>query len=180
MNPMPHDPITMDEINALSHGEFIARLGWIFEHSPWVAERAWAKRPFTSEDHLHAAMMETVEQAAHPDQLALLRAHPDLGARARVGVTGAVGLSAASAAEQKDAGLDRLTITEHEHLMKLNTVYRKKFGFPFLYAVRGAKHHDILKALEQRLTHADEDEFQEALKQVYRIARFRLESVISR
>jgi 2-oxo-4-hydroxy-4-carboxy-5-ureidoimidazoline decarboxylase len=180
MNPMARDPMTMDEINALSHGEFIARLGWIFEHSPWVVERAWAKRPFTGEDHLHAAMMETVEHAARPDQLALLRAHPDLGARARVGVADAMGLSEASAAEQKGAGLDRLTIREHEQLMKLNTEYRKKFGFPFLYAVRGTNHHDILKALEQRLTHADEEEFLEALKQVYRIARFRLESVISR
>jgi 2-oxo-4-hydroxy-4-carboxy-5-ureidoimidazoline decarboxylase len=174
------NPMTLAEINAFTHGEFIARLGWIFEHSPWVAERTWPKRPFSSEDHLHAAMMETVERATRPEQLALLRAHPDLGARARVGVTDVARLSDASAAEQKGAGLDQLTIAEHERLMKLNTAYRKKFGFPFLYAVRGADRHDILKALEQRLTHDGEAEFLEALKQVYRIARFRLESAVSR
>jgi 2-oxo-4-hydroxy-4-carboxy-5-ureidoimidazoline decarboxylase len=170
--------MTIDEINSLSHGEFVGRLGWIFEHSPWVAERAWEKRPFLNADHLHAAMMETVEHGSRPEQLALLRAHPDLGARARVGLPSAAPLSDASAAEQKGAGLDQLTIAEHEHLMRLNNAYHKKFGFPFIYAVKGAGKQDILKALEQRLTASEESEFQEALRQVYRIARFRLESAI--
>lgn len=172
------NPMTIEQINSLSHGEFIARLGFVFEHSPWVAERTWGKRPFLGMDHLHAAMMETVERANRPEQLALLRAHPDLGARARVGVPGATPLSAASTAEQKGAGLDQLTIAEHEHLMRLNRAYQKKFGFPFIYAVRGAGKQDILKALEQRLTVAEDSEFQEGLRQVYRIARFRLEGFI--
>jgi 2-oxo-4-hydroxy-4-carboxy-5-ureidoimidazoline decarboxylase len=170
--------MTIDEINALSHGEFVARLGWIFEHSPWVAERAWAQRPFLSAEHLHAAMMETVERGSRPEQLALLRAHPDLGARARVGVPSAAPLSKASAAEQKGAGLDQLTIAEHEHLMRLNRAYQKKLGFPFIYAVKGAGQQDILKALEQRLAASEDGEFQEALRQVYRIARFRLDDAI--
>jgi OHCU decarboxylase len=170
--------MTMDEINALPHGEFIAGLGWIFEHSPWVAERAWVQRPFLNGEHLHAAMMETVERGSRPEQLGLLRAHPDLGARARVGVPSAAPLSAASAAEQKGAGLDQLTIAEHEHLMRLNGAYQKKFGFPFIFAVKGAGKQDILKALEQRVAATEEGEFLEALQQVYRIARFRLESVI--
>jgi 2-oxo-4-hydroxy-4-carboxy-5-ureidoimidazoline decarboxylase len=170
--------MTIVEINSLSYGEFVARLGWIFEHSPWVAERAWAQRPFLSGDHLHAAMMETVERGSRPEQLALLRAHPDLGARARAGVPSSAPLSEASAAEQKGAGLDQLTIAEHEHLMRLDGAYQKKFGFPFIYAVKGAGKQDILKALEQRLAASEEGEFQEALRQVYRIARFRLESAI--
>jgi len=170
--------MTIEEVNALSHGEFIARLGWIFEHSPWVAERTWAKRPFLSIAHLHAAMMETVERAIRPKKLELLRAHPDLGARARVGIPSAAPLSAASAAEQKGAGLDQLTIAEHERLMRLNAAYQKEFGFPFIYAVKGANKHDILKALERRLTEPEDAEFEEALRQVYRIARFRLEDAV--
>jgi len=170
--------MTIEEINNFSHGEFIARLGWIFEHSPWVAERTWAKRPFLSADHLHAAMMETVERGSRPEQLALLRAHPNLGARARVGVPAAAPLSEASAAEQKGAGLDQLTIAEHEHLMRLNNGYAKKFGFPFIYAVKGAGKQEIVKALELRLAASADGEFQEALRQVYRIARFRLDGAI--
>src|SRR3974377_728174 len=124
--------MTIDEVNVLQHGEFIAKLGWVFEHSPWVAERSWEKRPFSSVDHLHAAMIETVERGSRPDQLALLRAHPDLGARARVGMISNP-LSEASTAEQRGAGLDQLTIAEHERLMRMNNSYRQKFGFPFIY-----------------------------------------------
>jgi 2-oxo-4-hydroxy-4-carboxy-5-ureidoimidazoline decarboxylase len=163
--------MTIEEINALSHGEFIARLGWIFEHSPWVTERTWTKRPFLNCDHLHAAMMETVERASRPERLALLRAHPDLGERARV--------SPASAAEQQGVGLDRLNITEHERLMKMNRAYQKKFGFPFIYAVKGASKQDILKALESRLAEPEASEFTEALKQVYRIAQFRIAQALA-
>lgn len=172
------NPVTIEEINSMSHGEFIARLGWVFEHSPWVAERAWTKRPFLNPDHLHAAMIEAVERGTRPEQLALLRAHPDLGARARVGGTSAVPLSEASTAEQKAAGLDQLTVAEYEHLMRLNRAYHKKLGFPFICAVKGARKQDILKALEQRLESSVESEFQESLRQVYRIARFRLEDTV--
>ncbi len=105
-------------------------LGWVFEDSPWVAERAWAQRPFASREELHAAMTAEVECATHDEQLALLRAHPDLGARAS--------MSAASAGEQAGAGLDRLTPEEFETLQQFNAAYREKFGFPFLYAVKGS------------------------------------------
>jgi 2-oxo-4-hydroxy-4-carboxy-5-ureidoimidazoline decarboxylase len=170
--------MTIEEINSLSHGEFVARLGWVFEHSPWVAERTWVKRPFLNAEHLHAAMMEAVERGSRPEQLGLLRAHPDLGARARVGAPAAAPLSEASATEQKGAGLDQLTIAEHEGLMRLNSAYHKKFGFPFIYAVKGAGRQDILKALELRLETPEDGEFREALRQVYRIARFRLEDAV--
>jgi OHCU decarboxylase len=127
-------------------------------------------------------MMETVERATRMEQLALLRAHPDLGARARVGAPGPEGallpLSEVSAAEQKSAGLGQLTIAEHEHLMRLNREYRKRFGFPFILAVKGAGKQDILNGLEHCLSASEDGEFEEALRQVYRIARFRLAKAI--
>jgi 2-oxo-4-hydroxy-4-carboxy-5-ureidoimidazoline decarboxylase len=149
----------------------VEKVGWVFEHSPWVAERAWIEKPFASVDDLHRAMAAAVTAATPEEQLSLLRAHPDLGARAS--------LSTASATEQAGAGLDHLTPEEFEHLRRLNSAYRDKFGFPFLYAVKGSTKHDILKALEARLPASREREMAEALSQVARIARFRLEELIS-
>ena len=145
-------------------------LGWVFEHSPWVAERAWQRRPFPDLERLHTAMTAEVERATREEQLALLRAHPDLGARAR--------MSDASTGEQAGAGLDRLTPEEFHRLQEKNVAYREKFGFPFLYAVKGSSKYDILQALGQRLQASPEEEFRQALNQVYRIARFRLEEVV--
>ena len=102
--------------------------------------------------------------------MALLRAHPDLGTRARI--------SAASTAEQSGAGLDRLTPDEFERLQRLNSAYRDKFGFPFLFAVKGSTKYDILQALERRIQASPDAERQEALRQVYRIAEFRLRDTI--
>ncbi len=116
-------------------------------------------------------MVQQVEAASKEKQLALLRAHPDLGTRARV--------TAASGAEQAGAGLDHLTPPEFERLQRLNAEYRDKFGFPFIFAVKGSTKHDILRALEQRLEEDPEQEFREALRQVFRIARFRIEDSIS-
>ena len=163
--------MTLADVNACDRASFIERVGWVFEHSPWVAERAWPKRPFSSVDALHTAMTAVVETADPDEQVALLRAHPDLGARAR--------MSAASTTEQAGAGLDTLTTEEFERLQHLNTAYREKFGFPFLYAVKGTSKHDILRALEARLASSREQELGEALRQVARIARFRLEDLIS-
>lgn len=132
--------------------------------------RAWASRPFANLAQLHAVMIAVVENAASEERLALLRAHPDLGARARVSV--------ASTAEQAGAGLHRLTPGEFDHLHRMNAAYRDKFGFPFLFAVKGAAKADILQALESRLSAAPEAELREALRQVYRIARFRLEETV--
>jgi 2-oxo-4-hydroxy-4-carboxy-5-ureidoimidazoline decarboxylase len=163
--------MTLAELNASDRGDFVAALGSIFEASPWAAERAWPHRPFASLDALHRAMIAEVSASSHDEQLALLRAHPDLGTRAR--------MTRASAGEQAAAGLDRLTPDEFDRLEQLNTAYREKFGFPFLFAVRGATTHDVLGALERRLAAARDDELAEALRQVARIARFRLESLLS-
>lgn len=163
--------MTIDALNSLDLSAFIAAAGWIFEHSPWVAERAWAMRPFQNTEALHRAMVTEVERATAGEQLALLRAHPDLGTRAR--------LSQASASEQAGAGLDQLTREEFALFTRLNDSYKDKFGFPFLYAVKGSTKYDILRALERRLPADYQDEYAEALRQVGRIAQFRLNDLVS-
>jgi OHCU decarboxylase len=162
--------MTIAELNRLDQAGFVEAVGWIFEHSPWVAERAFQARPFANVDALHAAMTEQVERATFAEALALLKAHPDLGTRAR--------LSAASTEEQSGAGLDSLTPSEFEQLQRLNAAYRSRFGFPFLLAVKGSTKHDVSRALQARIESSPEDEYREALRQVYRIARFRLEDLI--
>jgi 2-oxo-4-hydroxy-4-carboxy-5-ureidoimidazoline decarboxylase len=163
--------MTLEELNAADRDGFVGAVGWVFEHSPWVAEQAWARHPFTSLETLHGAMVEAMAAADLPAQLALLRAHPDLGTRARI--------SDASTGEQAGAGLDSLTSDEFERLQRLNREYRRKFDFPFLFAVKGATRHEVLAALERRLPADRGAEFAEALRQVARIARFRLESMLS-
>lgn len=164
--------MTIHELNALDQPGFVDAIGWVFEHSSWVAERAWSRRPFGDLDGLRAVMTEQVERATFTEKLALLQAHPDLGTKAR--------LSAASAGEQTGAGLDSLSPSEFEQLHRLNAAYRARFGFPFLLAVKGSTKHDALRALEARIESTREDEFREALRQVYRIARFRLEDLIEK
>jgi OHCU decarboxylase len=163
--------MTLDDVNSRDRTGFVEAVGYVFEGSPWVADRAWARRPFATVEALQDAMVSAVASATTEEQLALVRAHPDLGARAN--------MSTASTVEQVRAGLDSLTRPELERLTALNAAYRDKFGFPFLYAVRGATKDDILNALEKRLLGTREAELEEALRQVYRIARFRLEGVFS-
>src|SRR5690242_5913681 len=138
----------IEEINDLNLAAFVQTLGWVFEDSPWVAERVWRRRPFRSMEALHRAMLDEVEHATPEERLALLRAHPDLGARAN--------MSAASASEQAAAGL--LRYTDNGELYRLNQQYREKFGFPFVFAVKGASRDEIVQALEQRLAAGPEDE----------------------
>ena len=162
--------MTLAELNGYTKEKFVEAVGWVFEHSPWVAERAWRKRPFASFDDLSTRMIHEVQSAAADEQLALLCAHPDLGTRAKV--------SASSAAEQSGAGLDRLTAADYELLLRLNGEYRKKFGFPFLFAVKGSDAAAIMEALQRRLKSTPDQEFQVALGNVFRIARFRLEDTV--
>ena len=164
--------MTLDQLNACDRANFVDAVGWVFEHSPWVAERAWDERPFASIAQLHASMTRNVVNADRAQQLALLRAHPDLGSRAR--------MSDASTGEQAGAGLTTLTREEFDRLQELNTAYRERFGFPFLYAVKGSTTRDIMAALERRISASPSDEFEEALRQVYRIAEFRLRDLIHR
>lgn len=160
----------IQQLNLLDRPQFVALTGGVYEHSPWVAECAYEHRPFHSREDLALRMNLAVEAASSEQKLTLLRAHPDLGTRAKV--------SENSANEQAGAGLDKLTAEEYERLLNLNSTYKQKFGFPFLYAVKGSDKFAILEALQQRVERDPEDEFQEALRQVHRIARFRLEALI--
>jgi len=160
----------ISDLNGLDQEGFVKAIGHVYEDSPWVARRAWEIRPFASVDNLCDRMNTAVLSAAREEQLALLRAHPDLGTRARIGES--------STREQAGVGLDRLTPDEYGRLLRLNSEYKQKFGFPFLYAVKGSDKHRILNALEARLASTPEAEFSEALTQVFRIARFRLEEIV--
>jgi len=162
--------MTLVEANQLPPVDFVTQVGWVFEHTPWVAERTLAQRPFGDLSSLHQAMWQQVKTATREEQLALLRAHPDLGARAR--------MSDASQGEQSGVGLDRLTPEEFARLTQANRAYREKFGFPFLFAVKGSTKHDILEAIERRVNYDWDAEFATALEQVFRIAGFRLADTI--
>lgn len=168
-------PYTLDGINAFDRTVFTAAFGGVFEHSPWVAERAWEARPFDSVELLHRAMVRAMEAATPAEHLALIRAHPELAGKAAIAGT----LTAASASEQKGAGLDRCTPEEFARLHALNTAYRDKFGFPFIVAVRGHTRATILAEMQRRLSHGVEEEHAEALRQIARIARFRLEDLVA-
>lgn len=162
--------MTIAELNGLAHDAFVSALGGVFEESPWVAERAWSRRPFASLAELHAAMVAVVDAAPEAERLALLRAHPDLGAKAR--------MSDASVGEQRGAGLDRLTPAEFERLHRLNSEYRARFDVPFIFAVTRRSKEDVLAALERRIGSSRPAELAEAMRQVHRIAGFRLEQIL--
>jgi 2-oxo-4-hydroxy-4-carboxy-5-ureidoimidazoline decarboxylase len=156
----------IEEANSLDRAAFVARFGGIYEQSPWVAEAAWERRPFADRSAFERAMQETVRQAGRPRQLELLRAHPRLGAR--------LALSGFSQAEQAGVGLGELTAAERAELEALNESYERKFGFPFIFAVRNASLRAILESCRNRIGADAAVEFDESLRQVYRIAAFRL------
>ena len=166
--------MTLEQINALSLQEFRDRLGSIFEHSPWVAERVWPQRPFAIVDRLHGAMCAAVAQAEHTEQLALIRAHPQLAGKAAVHGE----LTDASTREQRGAGLDQCSPAEFADITRLNDAYQEKYGFPFIIAVRGHTRLSIIEAMTTRLANTPDTEFAEALRQIERIAAFRLADMI--
>jgi OHCU decarboxylase len=157
-------------INRLSLDDFIATFADIAEHSPWVAARAAEQRPFANRAAMIDAFQQAVRGADEAEQLALLRAHPDLAGRAaRAGQ-----LTSDSAREQKGVGLDTLSDDEFARFHTLNEAYKSRFGIPFIFAVKGATKHDILAAFEARLGATQQEEVMTALTQVLRIIRFRL------
>ncbi|RXZ38610.1 2-oxo-4-hydroxy-4-carboxy-5-ureidoimidazoline decarboxylase [Oxalobacteraceae bacterium CAVE-383] len=165
---------TLNHLNRIDASAFTALLGGIFEHSPWIAAAAAAGRPYAGLEDLHAAMRGQVEQAGQAAQLKLIRAHPELAGKAALRGE----LTAESTREQQGAGLDACSPEEFERLQALNSAYNKKFGFPFIVAVRGHTRASILALMEQRLLNDSETEMQQALQQIYRIARFRLQGII--
>ena len=167
--------LTVDALNAMPKAEFVACLGGIYEHSPWVAEQTTGERPFSSREHLADRMRATVERAGDSAKLALIRAHPDLaGKLARAGALGDE-----STREQAGLGLDRLSDAEFDRFSDLNTRYRERFGFPFVICVRLTDKPGILAAFGRRLEHDPAAEIAEALQQIHHIARLRLEDLVT-
>lgn len=166
--------MTLDALNQSPPAAFVAALGGMFEHSPWVAERVAAQRPFASVEALHAAMCAAVAAAGEPLQMALIRAHPQLAGKAAIRGE----LTAASTNEQRGAGLDQCSPEEFAEITRLNSDYEAHFGFPFILAVKGHTRASIIANMRTRLGHAREAEIAEALKQIERIARFRLDALL--
>lgn len=161
----------------VARDDFIARFGGVFEHSPFIAERAFdaglVGAPLSASG-VHAALCERFRAASADERLGVLRAHPDLAGKLAI----AGDLTEDSRREQAGAGLDRLTPEEHARFTALNSAYTAKFGFPFIIAVKGLTKYDILSAFEARIDNSREREFDTACAQVEKIARLRLESLL--
>ena len=163
------------EINTFSSEAFSSRLGGIFEHSPWVAERAAGARPFADVAALHAAMAAAMHTAPHAQQLALLRAHPELAGRAMVAKT----LTADSTNEQSRSGLTNCSPAEFAQLQALNAAYNKKFGWPFILAVKHLDRATIIRTFSERIESSAADEFEACLANIEKITRWRLDDQVS-
>jgi len=168
-------PLTLARLNTSSQAEFTAALDGVYEHSPWIAEAAWSQRPFASLAQLKHALVTVLRDAGPSAQLALIRAHPELAGKAMVAKT----LTAESSLEQGRAGLTECTPAEFAHLQGLNAAYNKKFGFPFIVAVRGPRgtgltRHEIIKTFERRLANHPDFELAECVRNIHRIAEIRL------
>lgn len=150
----------------MSRETFVEVLGTVFEDTPAIAGAAWEKRPFADVAALHQTMMDLVHNLTLAEQLQLIRAHPDLGSKAK--------MAEASVKEQTGAGLDRLNAEEYQRFHALNQVYKTAFGFPFIIAVKNHTKTSILESFEQRLQNTAEVERQQALAEIIKIARFRL------
>jgi OHCU decarboxylase len=161
----------------VNRAQFVARFGGVYEHSPWVAERAFdagvAPGHGTAEG-LHAALSAAMRSGSEHDKRALIAAHPDLAGR----LAQAGELTADSTAEQRSAGLDMLMPEEKARFTRLNEAYRARFGFPFIMAVKGRGKDEVLAAFERRLTHDAAAELETALDEIDRIALLRLRDML--
>jgi urate oxidase len=157
---------------------FVEKFGSIYEHSPWIAERTWEGELGPANDTatgLAVALRSTFRAAPEAEQLAVLRAHPDLAGK----LAAARQLAADSTAEQAAAGLDALTDAEREKFAHLNVAYVQKFGFPFIIAARDHSKAEIMTAFEQRLGNSRETEIETACRQVERIAELRIRAMLT-
>jgi 2-oxo-4-hydroxy-4-carboxy-5-ureidoimidazoline decarboxylase len=169
-------PLSLAAINACDRDAFVAALGHLFEHSPWVAAQTHARGPFADVDALHAALCATMMGANRARQVELVRAHPDLAGRlAKAGE-----LTDSSAREQSAAGLDRLAGAEAAEMQRLNGAYRDRFGFPFVICARLNAKDAILASMRARLGNGPEAELSTALVEIAKIARLRLGEAIQK
>jgi 2-oxo-4-hydroxy-4-carboxy-5-ureidoimidazoline decarboxylase len=165
---------TFEQINSFSREEFIRAFGSVFEHSPWIAQAGWEKRPFTSVEQLHDSLCSIVKSSSDEQKLALIRAHPDLVGRAALAGT----LTRESTGEQASAGLNNLSPEEIALFQKQNAAYREKFGFPFIICARLNKKDAIIAGFERRLKNSREEEIKTALGEIFKIVHFRLSDLI--
>jgi OHCU decarboxylase len=170
-----HRRLGIHDAAALDRDAFVARFGGVFEDSPWVAQEAWARRPFASVAELHAAMTGVVARADRDARLALIRAHPELAGRAAI----AGELTPESTREQVAAGLDRLTPEQHAQILSLTAAYRERFGFPFVVCAREHTADSIIAAARARLAHHPDDEERTALAEIAKIAALRLGDLVT-
>lgn len=166
--------ISLHDLNRADRPAFVAAIGHLFEHSPWVAEDTWAQRPFASRETLHAALCATMRAAPRERQLALIRAHPDLAGRLALQKK----LTADSTREQASAGLDQLTDAELAVFTQQNDTYKTQFGFPFIICARLNAKTAILQAMQTRVHHAPDTEFATALGEIEKIAWLRLQDAV--
>lgn len=165
---------SLSNLNQADQVAFTAALGHLFEHSPWVAEETWVKRPFATAEALHAALCATMQSAPRDRQLALIRAHPDLAGR----LAQQKKLTAESTREQASAGLDQLTDAELAEFTRNNDTYKTKFGFPFIICARLNAKATILAAMRHRVGNSSEAEFVTALGEIEKIAWLRLKDLL--
>ncbi len=166
--------IRIKHLNDCDATRFVELLGDVFEHSPWVAERAYLVGPFSSCANLHQAMVGMVRQSSIEKRMELLRQHPELAGREAA----AGELTRASQREQAGAGLNHCSAAELVRIQKLNHAYVERFDFPFIIAVSGLHKHQIIAAMERRIENSPADEFTTAIGEVEKIARIRLEKII--
>jgi 2-oxo-4-hydroxy-4-carboxy-5-ureidoimidazoline decarboxylase len=161
-------------VNSLSAADFTARFGGVFEHSPWVADTAAASRPFADVAAMHGAMMAAVRAAPFARQLAFLRAHPELAGKAMVSQS----LTADSANEQTRSGLTQCSPEEFARLTELNAAYNRRFGWPFILAVKHLDRATIIRTFAERLELSAADEFETCMANIGKITRWRLDDLI--
>ncbi|NIX76503.1 allantoinase PuuE [Microvirga terricola] len=166
-----HRPASLKP-STMSKAVFVELYGDIFEHSPWIAEKAYDSGLSSAQDTaegLHATMVHVLSEATRDQKLTLIRAHPDLAGRLKLAE-----LTEDSRGEQASAGLDSLTEAERDRFLSLNDAYKQKFGFPFIMAVKGRTKDEILAAFEERVAHDADREFDTAVVQIELIALLRL------
>ena len=160
----------INKVNKLTQGDFISIFGNVFEKTNWVAEKTYALKPFNNFGELHSKMLDIFENSTKEKHLKILNSHPDLVVEKA--------LTPDSKGEQSSARLDQCSELEFEEFKKLNEKYKKKNGFPFIITVKGKNIEEILNNFRQRITNNINLEFEEAKKQVKKIANFRLSEII--
>ena len=157
---------TLSDLNQMGEDDFTTAIGNIFEETPAIARHTWPKRPFDSVESLHRALVDTMRDLDNSAQLTLIRSHPELGAT--------FAMTEDSRKEQERAGLNSMTYHESNRLQMLSRTYTNKFGFPFVLAIKRQTISSILDIFEQRLNHSIEQEIEQALTEIEKIAWFRL------